>query len=399
MTSKRKSQSPPESESSNKIPKVVPEPSLPATDTVKESVESDDFPEPSMSLSDSMKVDDSLLDASYQEPMMRQLDAGLKSAELSWAEEDEQNSALAEAASEKADTSKSDSVLAQPGTPGRLVVVDQLAASHFDEAFFEDMMCSESLGLSRVSHHLEVSAASQDEVGLPSPTSSPSTSSSEPEEMSSPTPFSSSLPPACCENIVDYRDGQPLPNSYVTSLRRQVDEDFTNDNWGDEHYFGDPAPFRYHEDITPDSIEKINKAINKGLKCLAARIPEQSRQKSWRKFELSLDKPGIDDRTEDEESRMFEEMLKRIQARISLTDSLSLPLELEQRVQDQNILHSLNPMQGVHPASRVAFKLQQIRSDHYRSFHRALTAVKGFGGGDLIWMLDYSNDCRGYGVR
>lgn len=331
---KRKAQGPPEPENASKKAKVVPESSLAAADTAEESVESDGSHDPTTSLTDSITVDDrSFSKTPCQESTVRELGVVSKSVEISGWVEGQRINALAKIAGETADADEFDSVLVQQSSP--------VAASHFDEAHLGEITQPDALGQSWASHHTQDTAISPDQVDLPSPTEAPSTSPSAVEEIPSPTLPSPSPPHACHETIVDYRNGQPLPNSYLTELRRPVDQDFTNPHWGDAHYFRDPTPFRYPEAFKPDPFEKADdESINTGLQRLAARVPAQPMQRSWTGAERSLSGGAVSagvqksgaDVDDGDGSMMAEEMRRRLRARLEKMGAFCiLPLDLEPR--------------------------------------------------------------------
>jgi hypothetical protein len=381
LVSKRKPQSSPDVERSSKKQKVASEHSLPATDTAKELVECDTLDESVTAQQSPMRVDDRItLDASFPETFMQDLEAVLKNAELSaWSHTGGQDSTLSNsAAGATADVTTSldpDLALVQQPTDCQVTTEDQLAADENNEVSFESLLYSEVMSQPTVSHHPEgviAPQASEGQVGIHSFPTKPSCKSHPVSQaMHSPPKPTPSRPIASHEIIRDYQKGWLLPNSYLTKLRRQVDATFSNDHWGDEHYFSsESSPFRYFEDYRRDPHQKSDdRALDLGLKLCAARIPQRTVRGSWKSFEETITglDPDIMGSTEEEDDEAvtptLEEMQRRIQARIEATQPVSIPHDLEPEVQQQKIFINLKAMQipdfamlvapGTHPC-RVA---------------------------------------------
>jgi hypothetical protein len=171
-----------------------------------------------------------------------------------------------------------------------------------------------------------------------SPTMPSYRSSLLPEEMQRPPTPIQPEPTPVYEIVKDYRCGKNLPDSYLARIRVQVDPDFSNDNWGDEHYFSGPRVFKHIDDYKPDPYYRSDRhAVNEGLKRQAIAIPERSLKDTWKSYREQLSKLSSE-RSRGEDSEVsFEEMQQRIQRGINESGRPALPPDLQRRVQQQKI--------------------------------------------------------------
>ncbi len=243
---------------------------------------------------------------------------------------------------------------------------DQPGTDHIDHEFFESLLKSEVINGPQSSSHPLDAVTSQPlpaQLDFPSSPRMPSHRSPLlPQDMQPPSTPIHSYPPGDHETIKDYRNGNIFPSSYLARIRGPVDSTFSNDNWGDEHYFSAPRPFRYLEDFRPNPHHKVdNHAIGKGLHGRAIAIPEQTIEDSLKSFEESLNKLGGGNSGALDPPLSFEEMKQRIQGCIAETEHLPLLPDLDRRVQRQKIIHSRRAMQGINAAAVVAPGIHPFR--------------------------------------
>lgn len=359
--SKRKSESFLESERPRKAQKIVSAQLRPVTNTTTKSVESDTVHGPTLSTRGLTRAQEQLIsDAPLQEAFLRDLDDVLRNADLSaWSPEDAQKVALPNTADGLipcATASRNiDLALAHPPTDDQMKSNDSPASEPVDQISFERLFCSETTSQPSTNYHAEsdrIPQTSKGQADIHLPLNKPSPISQEMPSLPNTPPH----PIASQEIIRDYKNGRLFPSSYLTEIRRQVDADFSNDNWGDSHYLSDAYPFRYFEDFRSDPHKKRDdRAIHQGLKLQAARIPEQTIEESWKRFEDSFTHPELNDSleaagTETETGTVtLEQMQQRIQTHIESNRPTSLHRDLEPIVQQQKIFHSLQAMRGLDP--------------------------------------------------
>jgi hypothetical protein len=330
--------------------KLSTEPSSPTVEEIgKASVEIDPFSEPIGPLHIPVEAHASpTFSASEQEAFVKELEVLL--AELSYSPVDGQDLQSQHAVT---DGAADVDVVA---SCERSLANDQLKSDQWYYGF------SENLPLSGLPNQFSSCDNPQDTTDpQPAPVERESSSSPAmpsyrssllPQEMQRPpTPIQPEPAPEY-EIVKDYRCGKNLPDSYLARIRVQVDPDFSNDNWGDEHYFSGPRIFKHIDDYKPDPYYRSDRhAVNEGLKRRATAIPERSLEDTWKSYREKLSRLGSE-RSRGEDSEVsVEEMQQHIQRGINANGRPALPPDLQPRVQQQKITVSQEAMQGTNLAT------------------------------------------------
>ena len=172
------------------------------------------------------------------------------------------------------------------------------------------------------------------------------------QEFLPPPPVIRQHPLPNYETVTDYYTGKGFPNWYLNKIRGPVDSSFSNDKWGDEYYFPRQSHYTYIEDFKPNPYAQLDEeAMGKGLELRAETIPLRTKEESWKSCEESMNKTGLNADEEESKPLMFQEMQKRIQARIKEFQAPPLPRDLEPDVQQEKIMHSKIAMQGMKPGT------------------------------------------------
>jgi hypothetical protein len=112
-----------------------------------------------------------------------------------------------------------------------------------------------------------------------------------PQQMQPPSTPITSHPSPGYGTIKDYRTGVAFPNRYLDQIRDSVDPNFSNENWGDEYYFGDATPFTYIEDVDSNPhLQTEKEPLHWGMQVRAMAIPWRPEEDIWKSLERAMDR-------------------------------------------------------------------------------------------------------------
>lgn len=251
-------------------------------DNAKNSIGPDPVSEPAVAQHSPEAADiRRTLDVSYQKAFVKQVKALLINTEPSSPPVNGQTSASPRTA---ADTDAS----IEPGVPfEQSRTGDQISTDGIDHDFFHRLLSSDVLNQPSPGPQPQCPAAprlSPAQLDFPSSPTMPSYRSSLlPQEMQPPSTPTTLQPPSEYEIVRDYSTGNIFPNSYLDRIRDSVDSAFSNENWGDEHYFSGPSGFKHLEDFKPNPHHKADRqAVLQGLQLRAMAIPMGSMRTAGR---------------------------------------------------------------------------------------------------------------------